>query len=1204
MSDPFTSAGIAIGKVVGPKLIEWAQGGEAGRLQHLLGDELGATTGLSAAGLTPLWRDTNFLVVLLALIQTDAFDVDALAGTIEPHVGPTGHWSTPRETAEHVAREIYRLLPRAKKGAEGLHDQFDRLTQEVRVAAQPQYVPIDWAPPLAREKVRALAKANAMEADELRQAIGDSPTRKSIERLLQPPQSWLASGSRELWEAVAELGFTYGAWDVAEHASVKAADLAGAEVPRLLARAAQAARFRSDSRREAELLEDARRADPKHVAIAFAEATAIEEPKKQLVRLKNVKPRRAADKATVELLRASAHLALRDVVAAKEALARAKPVAAPGSPMTRQVEALAVLVENQERLLSYDRTDVIALGDAARELLKLRDEFRELARYDESSLVLSQAALAYFVAGERGRAADLLDEVRPRERSQSPARLTFARIALDVGRPDLIGQFLPTRVKGDEVTLLRAKAAIAAGDASSRKRAMATARRLLRRGDELVRLEAARTLLITALDYPDVPWDDEAEALLNRAQPTEALVLKAESLTRAGRATEAENLLLPYADEKHVLRTLIDLAIAEREWDKAIGLFERLFAQETPADDRLVFAQVLNKAGRRRQAGAQLVELRSRASVPTSVRRSSFALSAMYAAREERFVEVASVTGEWLSEFEHDQDASWARVQALARLGRWEEAFELTRTLEPRRLEEAALEASVLHRAAKPLVAVRRIVELSDQYERPENLEALVISASMRLRERPPEDLRARIGETWAQFPERFPQSAFLQAFKAPESQEEVLAFIQEHFARDQTQLAEVSRRVMDGETAVAALAGVVGRDLAYVWGRLTTLPLGYSDPALEQLEEADAAAAIGSGAVWDSGAIFVAGGLGGQAADSIRKALPTSIVPQSVLDDINHAADVIEDDQGSGRREISLHPVTHEPLLHEWSQEEVVRERTRAKGMLELARKMPAVADVDPANPTPLDEYITDPLRSSFQTWPATIAVAQRLEKPIYSDDRFIRLQARREGLPAFGTLAILNALVQREQLSQEERERARLMLLSSGAHGVRPTFEEIHATAAANDYRPVTPLLVGLLDPGPWRLQPVQVFRKYLAVLRRVHAERPDELRVWTARILDAAKSAWPSLAMDHVARVFLIVAWEPWEPSDDPFIRALIAALQELTWLIPSAKTLVVRALKLLLETLGTGETAELATWLYWGALRALELPDQLQILHATR
>jgi hypothetical protein len=576
----------------------------------------------------------------------------------------------------------------------------------------------------------------------------------------------------------------------------------------------------------------------------------------------------------------------------------------------------------------------------------------------------------------------------------------------------------------------------------------------------------------------------------------------------------------------------------------------------------------------------------------------------MYAAQAERFVEVASLTREWLTEFEQDHDASWARVQALARLGEWEEAIELVQTLEPHRLEEAALEASVLHRAGAPLVAVARIAELSDQHDRPENLEALLIVASMRVRQELPAELHARVAETWAQFPLRFPNSAFLQSFKAPESGEEIAAFIQEHFARDHAQLAEVSRQVMEGETAVAVLAGVVARDLAYVWGRLTTLPLGYSDPALDEQEEADAAAAIGSGAVWDTGAIFIAGGLGGQAADAIRRALPASVVPQSVLDDINQAAAPAEDGEGSGRREITVHPITREPLLHEWAEDEVVRERARAKGMLDLVRRISAVPNVDPASPTPLDEVITkEGLRPSFQTWPATIAVAQRLNKPVYSDDRFIRLQARRERLPAFGTLALLNVLVRREQLSQQERERVRVVLLASGAHGVQPTFEEVHATAIANDYQPVMPLLIGLLDPRPWRLQPIQVFRKYLAFLRRVHTEHPDELQAWTARILDAAKAAWPTLPMDSLARVFLVVAWEPWEPSDDAFIRALVAAMKGLTWLIPSTRTLVVTALNLLLKTVGTGGPKELRPWLYWGVLRALDVPDQLQILYAT-
>lgn len=80
------------------------------------------------------------------------------------------------------------------------------------------------------------------------------------------------------------------------------------------------------------------------------------------------------------------------------------------------------------------------------------------------------------------------------------------------------------------------------------------------------------------------------------------------------------------------------------------------------------------------------------------------------------------------------------------------------------------------------------------------------------------------------------------------------------------------------------------------------------------------------------------------------------------------------------------------------------------------------------------LDEDMPLPLL----TWAATLAVARRLDLPIFSDDRYVRLSARQMGLPAFGTVALLDVLADRRIISDDLREVARKRLLASRAVGL----------------------------------------------------------------------------------------------------------------------------------------------------------------------
>jgi hypothetical protein len=280
-------------------------------------------------------------------------------------------------------------------------------------------------------------------------------------------------------------------------------------------------------------------------------------------------------------------------------------------------------------------------------------------------------------------------------------------------------------------------------------------------------------------------------------------------------------------------------------------------------------------------------------------------------------------------------------VLALTMLSRYDEALRVIeeRSLEPRDERDALLAAHVFRRGLEPVEALRRIIELSDRFDRQvEGLEALVIYVGIGPGGRDlPEELQERRAATFAEFLERFPDSTFIKAIPAPETQDEIEAFLREHFSPGVDQLADLQRQMVRGETAVAVLATFVGKHVPQVWARLGALPLEFGDLALREIERQGARDAIGKSAVWESSALYIAGGLDAEIEPIIRRALPGSVIPQSVLDDASAGADQpFGDEEGL---ELGWDASADRPQITEIGEEQRQIDRLSAEGVLQIAR-------------------------------------------------------------------------------------------------------------------------------------------------------------------------------------------------------------------------------------------------------------------------
>jgi hypothetical protein len=117
---------------------------------------------------------------------------------------------------------------------------------------------------------------------------------------------------------------------------------------------------------------------------------------------------------------------------------------------------------------------------------------------------------------------------------------------------------------------------------------------------------------------------------------------------------------------------------------------------------------------------------------------------------------------------------------------------------------------------------------------------------------------------------------------------------------------------------------------------------------------------------------------------------------------------------------------------------------------------------------------------------------------KAPHSDDRYVRVQARRFGTPSFGTLTALDVLAKRGLISEEQRLSARAQLRRGGAMGVGATLDELIAEARATGWSLSEGVAFSLLDPTAWSPNAVEILRTWGAFLRAGFDEAPERFEI----------------------------------------------------------------------------------------------------------
>jgi hypothetical protein len=1142
----------------------WVDADELGRLFHLMdaafADELPAMT---HAELERTWRPNRpFMEVFERLSSGEDVAEGALAEVIEPLVGPTADKSA-RELAAELAQALRYLLPEAKDDTPRVLYEMRQFEQRIesRLAADHAetseqlgriestvarnsdaflILSSDW-PSAAEDALKRTSAVDEPGLRKLMQALDDKNRARELPTLINTGRPWMVDLSAAAWELLAVLCQEEGLWPEAQRAWLAAREKPGADWAGCTVRAAEAAVQADDRATAVELLNAAREDDERHPRVLFHDALLKQDPQDVLAALNAIETTDRALAAAVQVAKVSAHVEMNDFAGARAALGAAASAGAGETLSYRMAETTLSMQE----MLGSERPSATAAVQFSDSALELEGELLKRNQLAQAAGVRAQAAAFHGFIGDLAQAQALLaDAVDTYNQDQLEPRLQLAMAAANLQSYDIVETLIPPEDDRARARYLRA-ALRSRGDDEDKQAAAQDLDDLVSHEDDEVRNLAALRRLAISGEAPGIDWSDAAAAVVESRHLAPAVVFKAFWLENAGRHGQAERELLAHSDETWALAELMRLAGRTEDWAKAARYADALLGRELDWATHLSAAEALRLGGDDARALAEFEKLAKDENAPPAVRADAYRRLTELAYNSEDYARTVSLTDGWLQVEPDNADAAWVRVLALAVLGRDHDALAAIadRDLHPRQPSEYRIAAQLHLNTGDANDVVQKVVALADEHDPPsEEMEAFVVAAALRA-PTIPDDLRDRV--SFERFTKLFPTSQRLQA----RSFEDFKQYLEQDLAERAGHIQAVEDQVFkDGQMPSAVLALVTNNDIGGLWMRLswgTGLPMGYGNLELDELERQDARAALGGAVVWDGSSVFTVGHVLPDLTEAIRTTFPNGRITQAALADIAEGVRELSLDDGE-RKEVGYNLAEGAPEFREWDRDLADSYRKRAQGALDFAHKLTPCPDSDPAAPQPEDAEFDDVEESGFRALLASYSAARRLKMPIYSDDRDVRRRARANGLPAFGTIALLDVLAESEHISSEERAAARRALLAVRAYGVRPSIDELLAMGQNARWKLTLELGVSLMDRGPWVEDTAETFLTWQKFLRHVHHEAPDELLGWVTRLLDAAHQARPELTPAFLAQHLVTMSLFPTEASATEFVRAVIANL----------------------------------------------------------
>jgi tetratricopeptide (TPR) repeat protein len=879
-----------------------------------------------------------------------------------------------------------------------------------------------------RRHVEELVEQDEIGASQLIDVLKTGGAMRLAEVVRSPP-AWTSDRRSSFWRAAGRILFDAGLFDAAARAFLTESELPDADRARALIDAALSLETERDDGTNAgePHFKAAEAIDAQHPLVALFRASRLADPHRRLADTDAVQPRNDREISRKETQRALALLALGEFDDALTAARRSAAAHAHGPG--NEIAALATILAARELLPSQSR-DERPLMNAVAYLLSLHAEALEAGRSVMAGLVGARAALGSAVLGDWPAALELLDQISSdaNMRSLGQTRALCVETAMTAGAPERAREFFAPLDDSPESRLDHAGLALATGD--DRSGAVTALDELLTELSPGDLRDRAVTMRLAAARNPDVEFDPSLASELENPERRIAEVQAVRAL-RSGKPAEARAAISAF-DDLASLQLRIKIAEMEGAIPEASGL-QRVIVRRDPSGSNLLrLAQLRALAGDTSGAINDALRLATDDRKFLRTREYAYAVAAKAAMESGEYEELEDIAERWAELSPGEDDPLWIRVLALARQGRHGEAlvFGQQHDLQPAvEGDRHLLWAEVLlYGSASGAAKMRAVMELSDRLGRPDGLERAFISAVMTTpaAERGEEDpeVVARFQAAFEASVDRSPESVTKIKFDEddPDAFFESLREAAPPPSPAQAHaLDNLLSGVRQGRTPIAFLAGHVGRGTIDVLVHNQAHPLAVFDRRIAEAESAAAEHALDRAAAsWDETAIATVAQLPSDTARRIETLIPGSFVGQSVRNSLAEAVKTRLGGEQVGRIQ----------FLPDGAPQIVAEEPATIARIRELENKAESVANKLQASsdrPDGGDEQLRE-LVDRFEHRGPMAALASALlaskvrSVPLYSDDRVLRAYARVLGIPAFGTIALIDAVARRGVITGDE--------------------------------------------------------------------------------------------------------------------------------------------------------------------------------------
>jgi tetratricopeptide (TPR) repeat protein len=703
--------------------------------------------------------------------------------------------------------------------------------------------------------------------------------------------------------------------------------------------------------------------------------------------------------------------------------------------------------------------------------------------------------LAYGLATPAG-------EADPAE-AMAPAVLDCAATAaIALGRLDLAVQLI------DQIPDPGGRAVrlgqLAERDPSTAEQARAAYHRAFRLAtDDSQRLEIVQGLAELG-EWP-LPWIEELQA--HSSEHAEYLTAMSE-LAR-GLYDEAIRRLRPWqATSRMAARLLAEAQRRGGQIDDSVQTLRAVARRFSDPHSLTSAAMTLFEAGRRNEARTAAIEALSTIPPDSSDRSRLRRLLSDEAAERHDWPEVEQQARAMLDEGVTDPDARWLLILALTNQGRIEAAWTIMRQapLEATNEQQARLWLALHGRFASDAATVEQALELLERYGQSEEFAAAGIMTLIMMTRNAtlPESTVARLQQTTSTFFERFPSSMLLKRITVDfDDPEAVLAEFRRQLEPGAAQYAEVRRQVVRGELPIGMLAVAAGKPYTEALLRRGPgfLPAYSAGTTLAEQERQLATDALDGTVVVEPSALNLVS-LIPDRWPNLLAAFAHVQIPDASLDDILTTRDGLA---LRSTTSMGWDPDQQRMVMGEISQADADQLADRAAWVARTALSLEAV-EVGALSQFP--EMDSGHARS----WLAPLEAAKQQGAAVLSDDVVLRGLAHSFGIPAFGSIAAFDALVDTGHLDPATRDAAVLELRRNWVVDLPFDAEQLRAVAEADQWRP-GPAYFGLTRPAAWQDRQ-QALAFYRAGQDQITTADPVNLPQWLhAAILGFAAGQPPS-------------------------------------------------------------------------------------------